>query len=104
MGADFLYAIRPIGDLYGYCPANARILAEVKLSAPRRGATCSAEVDASATKVESVAKPSGTTPKPPGFALRATPWSPFASSPRQAAGILAKASEAKPDYYLFVAT
>jgi hypothetical protein len=41
----------------------------------------------------SVAKPSGTTPKPPGFALRATPWSPHAIHPRASAqGIMAKAS------------
>ena len=42
----------------------------------------------------SEAKPSGTTPKPPGFALRATPRSPHAIHPRASArGILAKASE-----------
>jgi len=41
----------------------------------------------------SVAKPSETTPKPPGFALRATPRSPHAIPPRASArGILAKAS------------
>ncbi len=72
----------------------------VKLPAQRRGA--------------SVAKPSGTTPKPPGFALRATPRSPLAIPPRASRseaeiplvedpvfgagqrGILAKASEIDP--------
>jgi hypothetical protein len=42
----------------------------------------------------SVAKPSGTPPKPPVFALRATPRSPVAIPPRASTrGILAKASE-----------
>jgi len=41
----------------------------------------------------SVAKPSETTPKPPGFALQATPLSPHAIHPLASArGILAKAS------------
>jgi len=42
----------------------------------------------------SVAKPSGTPPKPPVFALRATPRSPVAILPRASTrGILAKASD-----------
>ena len=42
----------------------------------------------------SVAKPSGTPPKPPDFAQRATSRSPHAIPPRASArGILAKASE-----------
>ncbi len=46
-------------------------------------------------RVASVAKPSGTAPKPPGFSLRATPRSPVAIPSRASArGILAKASEA----------
>jgi hypothetical protein len=41
-----------------------------------------------------VAKPSATAPKPPDFALRASPRSPLAIPPRASArGILAKASE-----------
>jgi hypothetical protein len=53
---------------------------KVKLSALPRGA--------------SVAKPSGTAPKPPDFALRATARSLLAIPPRASArGILAKASD-----------
>jgi hypothetical protein len=56
-----------------------RVMLGVKLPALPRGAP--------------VAKPSGTAPKPPVFALRATPRSPVAIPPRASArGILAKAS------------
>jgi hypothetical protein len=55
-------------------------LKKVKLSALPRGA--------------SVARPSGSAPKPPDFALRASPRSPLAIPLRASAqGILAKASE-----------
>jgi len=47
---------------------QGRVQATVKLPARERGA--------------SGETPSETPPKPPGFALRATPWSPLASPPR----------------------
>ena len=49
----------------------------------------------------SMAKLSGTAPKPPDFALRASPRSPLAIPPRASArGFLAKASEMLPFYEL----